>query len=309
VIDEEGLNRARDRVRRLEQVRRLRATVAQQLADIDQQLVELREDHAMEQRDVDKLNGRTLTAILARIAGTRDERLATEQAEVDVARLRLAGHEDRYRRLRADLDGLERDLAGYADAPRAYEQALLDAEHGLRGTGDPRAAGLSRLTVRIADLTADLREYREARQAGEVALAAVEEVLRPLAAAHGWSTADLFSGSLADLPEHEHLTTAQDAAWYAQQALDTFTRELADLGVDVALQLPEVDNRWFVDVFFDNLLTDALRHRRIARTYDDTADVARWLRDCLIELDRDQARLAAERTALRAERERLLGLG
>jgi hypothetical protein len=307
-VTDEVLHRARDRVRRLEQVRRLRAAAMDQLADVERELAGLRRVHAAEERDVDKLDRRTLTSIVAGALGTRDERLAKERAEADLARLRVEGQDARLRQLTADLAALDHEMGRLADSPRQYDQALVDAEHTLRAAGDPRAATLTQVAVRIADIVVDLREYREAQRAGEAALAAVAAVLKPLGAAQGWSTVDMVGGSFADLVEHDKLGRAQNAAWYAQQALDRFAREMADIGADVRPRLPHVDTRWFADVFFDNIITDALKHRRIARTYEETAKIARWLQSCIAQLEQDRAGLASELGRLRGERERLHGL-
>lgn len=252
-----------------------------QLTDVERELAELRRVQAAEERDVDKLERRTLTSIVAGALGTRDERLAKERAEADTARLRVDGPDARLQQLTADVNALDGELGQLADAPRRYDQALVDAERALRDTGDPRAATLTEIAIRIADITADVREHREAQEAGEVAFGAVAAVLKPLGAAQGWSTVDMFSGSFADLVEHDRLGRAQNAAWQAQQALDRFAREMADIGADVRPQLPPVDTRWFADFFFDNTITDALRHRRIARTYEETAKIAQWLQSCV----------------------------
>jgi hypothetical protein len=295
-------------MRRLDQVRRLRASALRQLTDVERELTELRRAQATEEHDVDKLERRTLASIVAGALGTRDERLAKERAEADMARLRVDGHDARLRQLTADVNALDRELGQLSEAPRQYDQALVDAERALRDTGDPRTATLTEIAIRIADITADLREYREAQEAGEAALGAVAAVLKPLGAAQGWSTADMFSGSFADLVEHDRLGRAQNAAWQAQQALDRFAREMADIGADVRPQLPPVDTRWFADFFFDNIITDALRHRRIARTYEETAKIAQWLQSCVAQLAQDRTKMTRELGRLRDERERLHGL-
>src|SRR5690242_17038876 len=126
------LQRARDRVRRLDQVHRLRAAAMDQFTAVERELAELRRAHAAEERDVDKLERRTLTSIVAGAMGTRDERLAKERAEADLARLRVEGHGARLRQLTADLAALDHETGQLVDAPRQYNQALVDAENALR---------------------------------------------------------------------------------------------------------------------------------------------------------------------------------
>jgi hypothetical protein len=118
----------------------------------------------------------------------------------------------------------------------------------------------------------------------------------------------MFTGGFADLIEHGKLADAHDAAWHAQRKLDRFARELADIGMNVRPQLPPIDTSWFVDFFFDNIITDALKHQRIARSRDETARLARWIQHTLAQLDRERADLVAEDARLATERERLHGV-
>ena len=93
-----------------------------------------------------------------------------------------------------------------------------------------------------------------------------------------------------------------------QRHLDVFARQLADVGIDVRPQLPPIDTRWFVDTFFDNVITDAIRHNRIERTGEAIAAMAAWIRSVLKRLDDGRSRLRALRNELAAQRRRLHGL-
>jgi hypothetical protein len=302
------LQTAWERVRRLHNAGRLRQGVLGQLADVDRELAELERRYAAEQRDVARLEGRGLAAIVASVLGNRDEKLATERAEADAARLRLEGHRARRRHLAAECAVLDRELADLAGAPQRYEVALAAADRALQATGDPRGAQLSQLAVELANVCADQREHAEAYRAGRVALEGLNAVLGHLGSARAWSTADMLSGSLADWVEHDRLEKAHTAAWHAQQALDRFAREMADIGAQVNPRVPEIDTRWFVDWFFDNIIVDAIRHRRIACTQEQVADLAQWLHDTLNRLRRNQVALERREAELRARREALHGL-
>ncbi|MGW5158789.1 hypothetical protein ACWEPN_25210, partial [Nonomuraea wenchangensis] len=155
---------------------------------------------------------------------------------------------------------------------------------------------------------AEVRECDEAHQAGRGALDALNVVLGFLGSARNASTFDMLGGGLlADAYEHSKLTSADQAAWHAQRALDVFSRELADTGVVAARPvMPKVDTRWFVDAFFDNIITDALKHRRIEKTRAGVAKLAQWVRDTGAYLETLRAELLAERARLLARREELL---
>jgi hypothetical protein len=304
-MTDDQLRSAHARVRRLRQAGRLRSALATQIGEVDQLLVTLERQHAAEQRDVTRLQGRTLTAIVSGVLGNKDAKLAKETAEAEASGLRLEGHRARRRQLVADLTALNRELDELADAPRSYERELARAERDLSEAGDRRGVELS---DRLAETAADLREHDEAYRAGRTALDGVQAVLRELSGAGNWSTVDMFTGSGADFVEHAKLERASQAAWHAQQALDRFSRELADVGAHVSPQLPEIDTRWFADWFFDNIITDAIRHSRITRTYEQVAEIARWVQTSVDQLGRECGELSHRRAALTAERERLHGL-
>jgi chromosome segregation ATPase len=304
-----ALTRARDRVRRLHRARSLRAAVLQQIQAVEQGLAELERQFASETDDVARLEGRTLTALIARMRGTTDERLAKERAEADAAWLRVEGHQARHAQLAGDLTSVEQELIELASAPSEYQQAMTAAEQELIAAGDPRGTELAEVAVRLADAEADAREHAEACQAGRDALGQVGIVLRYLGGARTASTFDMFSGSMiADMAEHDRLSYAAAAAWTAQQALDRFAQELADVGANVRLELPEIDTSWFIDTFFDNILVDAMRHSRIARTGDEVAEVATWVQQTVDRLAKTQQELAQLRADLFARREHLHGL-
>ncbi|MEU4516261.1 hypothetical protein AB0G05_42790 [Nonomuraea wenchangensis] len=304
---DERLRQAAARMHRAEHVRRLRATTAQQIADVRGALEDLESELAEEERDVARLEG-GLSAVLARVLGNREERLERERAEAAVARERVDGHRARLAHLEADAAAADAELAVLAPAPGEYARLLAEKERQLIDSGDPRARELADLAAALDRSSADVRECDEAHQAGRAALDALNVVLGFLGSARNASTFDMLGGGLlADAYEHGKLTSADQAAWHAQRALDVFARELADTGVVTARPvMPKVDTRWFVDAFFDNIITDALKHQRIEKTRAEVTRLARWVRDTGAHLEARRAESLAERGRLLTRREELL---
>lgn len=271
------------------------------LADLERQLA--KEDH-----DVAKLEQGGFAAFLAGLTGNKEERLARERAEAAAARQRVTGQRTRLEWLTGDLRTTDQALAEIGDPRQELEVLLARKERMLVESGDPRGRELADIAAELANVSADLREHEEARQAGAAAGQAVGYVLRHLGDARGASTWDMFSsgGGFADMVEHGHLRQADEAAWHAQGALDRFSRELADIGVSAAPQLPKVDTRWFADVFFDNIITDAVKHRRIARTAEAVREVAAWVEAMVNQIAARCGELTRQRESLVRRREELL---
>ncbi|WP_091089376.1 hypothetical protein [Nonomuraea wenchangensis] len=304
---DEQLREASARMRRAEHVRRLRETTGRQIADVRGTLEDLEAKLAEEERDVARLEG-GLSAVLARLLGNREERLERERAEAVVARERVEGHRARLAQLEADAAAADAELAVLTPASREYARLLAEKEQQLIRSDDPRARELADLGAALDRSIADVRECDEAHQAGRGALDALGVVLGFLNSARNASTFDVLGGGLlVDAYEHDKLTSADQAAWHAQRALDVFSRELADTGVVAARRvMPKVDTRWFVDAFFDNIISDVLKHQRIEKTRDEVNKLARWVRDTGAYLETRRAELLAERSRLLTRREELL---
>ncbi|MFF4991022.1 hypothetical protein ACFY19_27830 [Streptosporangium saharense] len=305
---DDDLRAARERVRRLERLTTQRQGLALQLDEVGRLLVELEERLAEEEKDVSRLESGGFTAFLAGLAGSKEERLARERAEAQAVRQRLDGQRSRLGWLETDMAAVESGLAEVGTAREEYAALLERKERMLVESGDPRGRELTDIAKRLADTAADLREHEEAHQAGTEAAQAVGQVLHSLGSARGASRWDMLSGGggFADMVEHGHLRNADEAAWHAQRSLDVLSRELADIGVRVNPQMPEVDTRWFADMFFDNIVVDAIKHQRIARTGEAVTEIAQWVRDTVTSLAARHAELGRQRDQLVARREELL---
>ncbi|MBO3744604.1 hypothetical protein J5X84_00895 [Streptosporangiaceae bacterium NEAU-GS5] len=305
-IDEE-IRVARERARRRDHLTRQRETLNGQIREVTRLVADLEQQLAKEDRDVAKLEQGGFGSFLAGITGNKEEKLARERAEAAAALERVNGQRSRRDWLAQDLRTADQELAGVANAPRELEELLARKERLLVDSGDPRGRALSDLARELANTDIDLREHQEAHQAGVAAGHAVGQVMRSLGSARGASTWDMFGGGgFADMIEHGHLRQADEAAWHAQRALDAFSRELADIGVAANPQLPKVDTRWFADVFFDNIITDALKHQRIARTGEAVQATAQWVGAMVNDLAARCGELTRRRDSLLVRREEIL---
>ncbi|MEU6719586.1 hypothetical protein ABZ897_49700 [Nonomuraea sp. NPDC046802] len=300
------LREAAARIHRANHLRRVREATTEQIQRAHRTLADLELELSLEEDDVTRLEG-GLSAVLARLLGNREERLGRERAEAAAARQRVEGHQARLAQLEADARAVEAELAGLATAPNEYAELLAEKERQLISDGDARARELADLAATLDRVTAGVREHAEAHQAGRAARDALGPVLRHLNWAVNASTWDMFGGGvIADLIESNRLDAADQAAWHAQRALDVFSRELADVGVTARPHLPQVDTRWFVDLFFDNIITDVIKHQRIENTRAEVEKTIQWVQEAGAHLRARHTELSAERKRLLARREELL---
>lgn len=300
------LQESAESVRRSDHLRRLCAATRTQIDEVRQAVAEHETRVDKEERDVTRLE-EGFAGFLAGLVGSREKRLTRERAEALAARQLLDGERLRLAALLEDQAGLERELGELRHAYEEYPRLLADKEQLLLRLGDPRAARLSELAAQLTEAGALIREHDEAHQAALAAQQALGRVLEHLGSARGHSTWDMLGGGMmADAFEHDRLKQAEQAAWQAQRTLDVLARELADLGIRANPQLPKVDTRWFVDAFFDNIITDAIKHDRITRTHRGVEEVAGWTERMLRAVVNGRAVVAQRRLGLLSEREHLL---
>lgn len=307
---EHRLTLAAEAVREHELTTSREAELRARIDEVTKHLTALRARHAREQRDVDRLEGMSLTRVLASLRGSREDKLAGERAEADGARYRVAEAESLLEALRRERAAAQARLSQLAAAPRDYAAALDDKERHLRESSDPRRPRLLDLAGERGRLTGELHEADEAMRAARVASQALSEVRERLGSASGWSTYDTFVGGglISSSMKHSHLDEAAQAAARADQCLAVLRTELADVG-GVALTAPDlaIDGLTrFVDVWFDNIFTDLAVGDRIRRAEENVDRSAQLVHEVHGRLEKRAAEIRARLAALDTERRELL---
>ena len=97
-------------------------------------------------------------------------------------------------------------------------------------------------------------EIREAIDAGNRAMDALDEALGHLKTAHGLGIWDMLGGGFfSSFLKHSKMDDAQRAMQYAQQELQNFSRELADVQMALDFQVNFDGMIRFFDMFCDDV--------------------------------------------------------
>lgn len=310
---EQRLAAAAAALRELELTERRCEELRVRIDEMATSLAALRSRHASEQRDVDKLEGLTLTRVLASLRGARDDLLARERAEADAARYRLVEAEKRLDALRWEHAVARARLRQLGTAPSTYAAVLDEKARYLAASGDPRGARLLELADERGRLTGELREVAEALRAAGAASGALARVRRKLASASDWSTYDTFAGggAFGSMMKHSRLDEAAEAAAYADRCLALLRTELADVP-DLVPRAPEVavtGMTRFVDIWFDNIFTDLAVRDRIKQTQRNVDRSARLVDELVGRLKQRAEQRRADLAGIEAERGALLAGG
>lgn len=279
--------------------------------EIAAEVAAAREQYADEQQDVERLEGMSLTRVLAALHHSRDDALARERAEADAARYRAADAQARMAAVQSELDAADARREQLSGAPQAYADSLAGRERQLTQTADPRGAQLLRLAGDRGMLTAEVQEMQAADLAAQQAAQALAEVQDRLGSASGWSTYDMvFGGGLVgNAIKHDRMDQAAAAAAEADRRLAALRTDLAELAQSepTAPRLQLSAGLRFADLFFNNIFTDIAVARQIrdgqdnvARTVQLVTDLrqqlagqVRDLQDRLAKIDRQRTELLA----------------
>ena len=302
----ETLQQLHEKVTRKQHLEVTLADLRERRRELLPRVDELYGQRAKEQRDVDRLEGRSLANFFYRVVGKMDEKLNQEQVEAyaaavryDAAKRELEDVKDAIARREAELRELEGCEARYA-------LALSKRTEELKAAGGAKAGEITALEGQLMDIESQRRELREAIFAGNNALMAADRVRAELAEADSWSTFDILGGGIiAGAIKHEHMDNAQNEVENLQLLLRRFKTELADVTIQADIQIRMDDFTRFADHFFDGLFVDwtvaeqiKTAQGELERTYERIGQVQDRLGAMEESLERRRVQVQGELDAL-----------
>lgn len=269
---------------------------------------ELEQTFREEQEDVDRLEGRSLSAFFYHVIGKKEEKLTQEKQEAYAARVKydavareLAGIEEDLHRCQGELDELRNCESRYADLLQEKTQAV-------KAAGGSTAEQILNLETRAAYLESQERELEEACAAGREALTTTDQIAESLNSAEGWGTWDLFGGGLlSDMAKHGHLDDAQASVERLQSQLRRFKTELADVTIAADFQVSIDGFLRMADYFFDGIFADWAVLDRIHQSQEQIGETRNRINCVLAHLHTLMERTGAEKADIRRQIEALVG--
>ena len=268
---------------------------------------ELEQSFQQEQADVDRLEGRSLSAFFYNVIGKMDEKLTQEKQEAYAARVKydaaareLAGIEEDLHRCEAELDSLQ-------GCESRYEAVLKEKIQAFKEAGGDVAEQILKLEERTAYLESQKRELEEAVSAGRAALTTADQIAGSLDSAEGWGTWDLFGGGLiSDLAKHSHLDDAQASVEFLQSQLRRFKTELADVTISADFQVNIDGFLRVADYLFDGIFADWTVLDQIHQSQEQIQNSRSQICNVMDYLHALMDQAAAEQADLRHELEELV---
>ena len=275
-----------------------------QQSDLEKRTDELEKIMRKEQDDVDRLNGRSLTAFFYRATGKMGEKLTKEEAEAYAAAVKYDAAKNELQAVNNDIEYCQRRLSELHDCEQQYEKVLKEKTEQIKQSGVPEAGRIMQIENEIAFLENQQKEIQEAINAGNQAFYIARKILEDLNSAKNWSTFDLMGGGLiADMAKYDKLNKVQDQIQDLQNALRGFRTELADVTERISgnLYVEIGDFLHFADYFFDGLFTDWMVYDKINDSRNRTMQTSDQIQKLLGQLNEMDNDLCSKKDNLKEE--------
>lgn len=305
---DQELSQLQAQAARKQEVEALVERLTIQQAQLQTQEEALRNARLAEQADVDRLEGRSLSAFFYNVTGKREEKLEKERREAYEA---IRKHEETVRELdhlTADLNAHREELGRLRQAAVRYDQLIEEKARLLVRVNYPASHRILALEEEIARLEGSKKELREAIAAGEAALEQAGLAAKELGSAESWSTVDMIGGGfLSDMVKYDAMNKAKRNMEQLETDLRRFRGELSDVGS----YFPQVDIQvgdflQFADFFFDNIFTDWAVYDRIRNAQNQVGQVFDQLQALSRRLSTVYQDTELEQNQLRRERQQVV---
>lgn len=278
-----------------------------QRADLEDKVYRYGLTKAREQKEADRLEGRSLTAFVYTVIGKKEEKLEKEQREAKEAAVRYDAAARELDAVKSDIERYGAELLSLKTCEAELESATAAAVAEIKGSDKPEREEIFRLEQERAVLLNKLRELDEAVAAGDTAHKTVSEIKIMLDKAVNMGEWDLFGGGmLPDIMKHGYLDEAQGLVEKLQTELRRFKTELADVQFDADFRINEDGFLRFADYFFDGFFVDLASLRKIEKSRDYVLSVKRDLENVLNAVVEEQMAVDAELAALKEKLEALI---
>lgn len=252
----------------------------------DQKVIKLRGIYRSEQKDVERLEGRSLSNYFYQNVGKLDEKITLERKQAAAAKVKLDAAERELAAVDGQLHQIEIQLSDLYGCEDAYAAALEKKYAEIKMSGSVTGENILKIEQRITQFESQIEEIREAEAVGRSALETVDKVLSKLDTADGWNTWDIFGGDgiITHMAKYGNLDDAQNLVELLQEQLRKFKTELADINIQAHIQVRVDDFLQFADYFFDGLFADWAVGDRINESRSAVQSVKRQIERAMEQL-------------------------
>ena len=260
-----------------------------------------------EQKDVDRLEERGLTALFYSLIGKIDEKMSKEQEEAYAAAVKYEAACQELKAIQYHIDTYVKELDYLKGCEETYNDLLKNRENAVRTQNSADSDKLLHLDEQISVCSSHIKELQEAISAGQKAAFTTDSVLGKLDSAEAWGTWDILGGGLLSTAfKHGNLDDAQSYITELQMDLRRFSTELTDISLEADIQVNTDDFLKFADYFFDGIFADLAVQKRIVQSKEQVQSIKGKIESVIEELERTLSEEQQKKENLQKEIENVL---
>lgn len=265
-----------------QRIQAMKTELEKQRTAISKKVSALEQAKLKEQKDVEKIEGKSLTALLYQIAGNKEEKLSKERQEAYAATMKYEAAKRELEGVESDLRYCTDELQQLRDSEVEYTELFEKKKYDMKSSNNPQAREVFKLEEQLATLEHEITELEEALDAGYRGIDVSDRIISELTEADNLADWDVFTDSIfIDMQKREHIESAQSLVDDLQTELRRFKTELADVQIQADIQIDIDDFSMFADWFFDSIFTDWDIKDKIERSLNQAQETRKQLADTI----------------------------
>ena len=250
-----------------------------------------------EEKDVIKLENSGISSLFLSLLGKREDKLDKEREEYLTAKMKYEECLESIRELEAEIQYANIELKKYHTANEDYLKAIKQKRQIILKEDSIESKHLKERLEIINELKLDIKEIKEAIDAGEKANTSLQKMKDHLNTAKGWGMWDMMGGGLiSNIAKHSAIEKANQIAHSAQSNLKSFQKELSDVNNFTEITVDISNFTAFADFFFDGFFVDWFVQSKINNSIDNVENtynkISEIVRDLKRELEKLQSKLS-----------------
>jgi hypothetical protein len=261
-----------------------------------------------EEKDVERLENRSLRSTFLRILGDKDKQLEKERQEYLQVALKYNELTKSLELIEYEMDLLERKLDDRADIDKRYSELIQIRENEILAEGNDAAHSLVKISRELDSKKLILRDIEEAIDAGHEAYRLSQRLEKQLREARDWGQWDMYGAPGHGWLKHRSMDRARDYLHKVRHSLIKFENELRDVypdaRIDVDIRVDSINS--FFDIFFDNLISDWVVQQKVMNALKHAIRTREQVKRALRDLEAEIPVVREELAKLEKERENII---
>ncbi|MBU5424857.1 hypothetical protein KQI41_00425 [Tissierella pigra] len=303
----EEIYELKERLRTKEKLDSFRIMTMEELNKQKQNLQNLRDILKKEEKDVTKLESMSLSTFFFDLIGKKEDKLDKERKEYLAVKMQYDECILAIRELEDEIKKCDKELMNYSSVKKEYEEAIKKKQEMIINEDGDKGRTLRDLLDKQNELKLNIKEVKEAINAGKNASGALSQMMEPLDSARNWGIWDMLGGGFfTDMVKHSKIDDANKMSYDVQQCLKRFQKELNDVNEFTDITVDIGSFATFADFFFDGLFADWFVQSKINESISNLDNANTKVGDIIEDLNRDLTIMESQQESIETKINKLL---